>query len=131
MLTTFHHIQDVIMCQSIVRRKSALMMALLRNHEKNVAAATKIQASWKASVGLKLFAQIKQQIILIQSIHRSGVARQYLNFHKNAATIMSAAWRMSQAIESLYNARNAATTIASAYRARHCVMMYKQTVQCK
>lgn len=98
-------------------------------HDKHTAAATKIQTAWKGTHGFKLFAKIRHQIILIQAIHRSGAAKQYLNCRKDAATNISLAWRRNKAIESLKSARNAATKIASVWRRSHCMSVYKQKVQ--
>lgn len=72
----------VILCQSIVRQRSAAKKASLRleklRHEHQVACATTIQSIWRGLTAQRLFVATVSKLVLMQSVIRRWIARRLL-----------------------------------------------------
>lgn len=106
---------DLIVVQSLARANAARNMAKVMRYERNMAAATVIQAKWRTIMTKNHLVNVRRMVVLLQCFVRKTVASMKLEHLKSEK-------RRFQA--------EMATRIASAWKKFHCQSAFKRTVRC-
>ena len=114
-LTINSLISDLIVVQSLVRVNAARKVVEFLRYERNMAAATVIQAKWRTIMATIHFANVQSMVVLLQCFARKTVASIKLEQWKEGK-------RMIQA--------EMATRISSAWKKFNCQSAFKRTVRC-
>ncbi|KAL7517369.1 hypothetical protein ACHAWX_002297 [Stephanocyclus meneghinianus] len=108
-------LKDLIVVQSLARANAARNMAKVMRYERNMAAATVIQAKWRTIMTKNHLVNVRRMVVLLQCFVRKTVASMKLEHLKSEK-------RRFQA--------EMATRIASAWKKFHCQSAFKRTVRC-
>eukprot|EP00804_Cyclotella_cryptica_P025108 CCRYP_012969-RA/>CCRYP_012969-RA protein AED:0.02 eAED:0.02 QI:209/1/1/1/1/1/4/766/466 len=108
-------VKDLIVVQSLARVNAARKKVEKMRYERNVAAATVIQAKWRAILATNHFVDVQSKVILLQCFVRKTVALIKLEQLKEEKRIIKA---------------QMATKISSAWKMSQCQTAYKCTVRC-
>ena len=77
-LKYLHHLAGVIIVQSVLRRKFAIMFLRKKRHERDTAAATVIQKEWRAFYCTMHFFHTVADVFVVQSVVRRWIAMRFL-----------------------------------------------------
>ncbi|KAL7483050.1 hypothetical protein ACHAW6_008700 [Cyclotella cf. meneghiniana] len=85
--------REIILCQSVVRRRASTRKVNIKRYERRVSSALVIETRWRSFVTRKRFSESKLKLHLVQSVVRRWIAELYLDRIKKAVTKISCQWR--------------------------------------